>query len=143
MNYFFIPSSFHIKNRYTTKAGINRQLQNLLFFHNLYHILNYSYLIRFCHYHYSLHTIRYFSSVSFSLKVNKFIILYFRSLLCFAWSLSESKFWFVYSFSFPVIHQQIYCSIQIFKLVNYSLMSHFRGPGSILKILGSHIPGLT
>ena len=42
---------------------------------------------------------------SFLLKVNEFIIQYFRSLLCFAGPLSESEFLIVFSFSFPVIYQ--------------------------------------
>ena len=77
---------------------------------------------------------------SFSLQVNKFMMQYFRSLLCFAGLLRESEFLTVFSFSFPVIYQQIYCSIQTFNLVNYSLTSHLRGPGSHLKILGSRVP---
>ena len=77
---------------------------------------------------------------SFSLRVNKFIIQYFGSLLCFSGPLSESEFLIVLSFNFPVIYLQIYCSIQTFNLVSYSLTSHFRGPGSHLKILGSRVP---
>ena len=73
---------------------------------------------------------------SFSLRVNKFIIQYFRSLLYFVGPLSESKFLIVFNFSFPEIYQWIYCSIQTFKPVNYSLMPH----GSHLKILGSQVP---
>ena len=65
-------------------------------------MLNYSYLLRFYHYYYSLHTVRYFSSVFF--RVNKFRIQYFRSLLCFAGPLSESEFLIVFGFSFPGIY---------------------------------------
>ena len=47
-------------------------------------------------------------------------------------------FLILFSVSFPVIYQQIYCSIQTFMLVNYSLTSQFRGsiywvsPGRVL-----------
>ena len=61
------------------------------------------------------------------LRVNKFIIQYFTG------PLNESEFLIAFSFSFPVI--------QTFKLVSYSLTSHFSGPGSHLKILGSWVPG--
>ena len=79
---------------------------------------------------------------SFSLKVNKFILQYFRSLLCFAGPLSESEFLIDFSFSFLVIYLQVYCSIQTFKLVSYSLTSHFRGPGSQIPFenFGSRVP---
>ena len=66
----------------------------------------------------------------FSLRITKFIIQYFRSLLFFGGPLSESEFLVVFSFRFPVIYQQVYSSIQTFKLVNYSLTSNFRGLGS-------------
>ena len=39
----------------------------------------------------------------FSLRINKFIIQYFRSLLCFAGSLSENEFLIVFSLSFSNI----------------------------------------
>ena len=42
--------------------------------------------------------------VSVLLRVNKFRIQYVISLLCFAGTLSESKFLIVSSFSFPVIY---------------------------------------
>ena len=64
------------------------------------------------------------------LRLNKFITQYFRSPLCFAGPLSECEFLIVFSFSFPIIYLQIYCSILTFKLVSYSLTSHFRGPRS-------------
>ena len=63
---------------------------------------------------------------------------------------SENSSYCKIPFSFPVTYQQIYCSIQTFKLVNYSLTSHFRAPGSHLKgprshliILGSQVLGPT
>ena len=66
---------------------------------------------------------------------------HFRSLLCFAGPLSEGEFLIVFSFSFPIIYQKIYCSIQTFKLVNYSLTSHFKGPGSQIPLENFGIPG--
>ena len=85
---------------------------------------------------------------SFSLRVNIFIIQYFGSLLRFAGPLSKSGFLIDFSFSFPVIYLQIYCSIQTFKLVCYSLMPHFRGPRSWVSLEnfgvlgpGSHLRG--
>ena len=71
------------------------------------------------------------------------------NLFCFVGHLAESEvsslFLVVFDcfqYSFPVIYQQIYCSIQTFKLVNHSLTrptSEVPSPGFHLKILGSRV----
>ena len=75
------------------------------------------------------------------------------NLFCFVGHLAESEvsslFLVVFDcfqYSFPVIYQQIYCSIQTFKLVNHSLTrptSEVPSPAFHLKILGSRVSGIT
>ena len=76
-----------------------------------------------------------------NLRVNKFRIQFFRSLLYFSGPLSESSFIIVFSSSLTVIYLQIHCNIQTFTPVNYWLTSHFKGPGSHLGVpaLRSHL----
>ena len=70
-------------------------ITKFIIFHNWYHILNYF-------------------PQSFSLRVNKFIIQYFRSLFCFAGPSSESEFLIVFSFSFPVIQHSKFQASKLF-----------------------------
>ena len=105
-------------------------ITKFIIFHNWYHILNYF-------------------PQSFSLRVNKFIIQYFRSLFCFAGPSSESEFLIVFSFSFPVIQHSKFQASKLF--INVPLQGprvpfptlKFGVSGSVshLIILGTLVPG--
>ena len=105
-------------------------ITKFIIFHNWYHILNYF-------------------TQSFSLRVNKFIIQYFRSLFCFAGPSSESEFLIVFSFSFPVTQHSKFQASKLF--INVPLQGprvpvptlKFGVSGSVshLIILGALVPG--